>query len=180
MTTRISALWTRLRLPSKMKTHNVLHINILLYRETTARVMHHALPFSMMTRLPGVQVQIWTRLGLLSTVKIHNFFHIHLLVPYRVTEAYATPHSRPPPVITHLSMFGTLSRRWQRCVFMGMIARSNFTQRAQKTLLSNDFRCVVRRRAVTYSNCCTIIHRFRILVVGKVCIIMYHPGRRRK
>jgi hypothetical protein len=47
----------------------------------------------MMTRLSGVQVQVWTRLGLLSSMKIHNFFHIHLLLPYRVTEADATPHS---------------------------------------------------------------------------------------
>lgn len=48
-----------------------------------------------------------------------------------------------------------------------------------QSLLSNDFRCVVRYRAVTHNNnCCTIIHRFRILVVGKVCI-MYHTGRRR-
>ena len=66
----------------KMKIHN-LHIDILLFRETTAHVMHHT------------QVQAWTRLGLLSTVKIHtgSFDHIHLLLPYRVTEADATPHS---------------------------------------------------------------------------------------
>jgi hypothetical protein len=68
----------------KMKIHNVLHIDILLFRETTAYIMRHA---------RRVQVQVWTRLGLLSTVKIHNFFHIHLLLPYRVTETYATPHS---------------------------------------------------------------------------------------
>jgi hypothetical protein len=30
---------------------------------------------------------------------------------------------------------------------------------------------------VSHTNCCTIIYRFRILVVGKVCI-MYHTGRR--
>lgn len=46
-----------------------------------------------------------------------------------------------------------------------------------QNLLANDFRCVVRCRAVSHNNCCTIIHRFRILVVGKVCI-MYHTGRR--
>ena len=46
-----------------------------------------------------------------------------------------------------------------------------------QSLLSNDFRCVVRCRAVSHNNCCAIIHRFRILVVGKVCI-MYHTGRR--
>ena len=40
-------------------------------------------------------------------------------------------------------------------------------------LLSNDFGYVVRWRTVSHNNCCIIIHRFRILVVGKVCI-MYH------
>jgi hypothetical protein len=49
---------------------------------------------------------------------------------------------------------------------------------ALQSLLSNDFRCVVRCRAVSHNNCCTIIHRFRILVVGKVCI-MCPTGRRR-
>jgi hypothetical protein len=89
VTIRISALWTRLRLPSKMKIHSVL----LLFRETTAQVMQYGRPFSVMT-LSGVQVQVWTRLGLLlvSFMKIHNFFHIHLLLPYRVTEADTTPH----------------------------------------------------------------------------------------
>jgi hypothetical protein len=79
-----------------MEAHNVLHIVILLFRETTARVMHHARPFSVMTRSPGVQVQVqvWTRLGLLvSTMKIHNFFRTHRLLPYIVTEAYTTRHS---------------------------------------------------------------------------------------
>jgi hypothetical protein len=78
-----------------MKILNVLHIDILLLllRQTTAFVIHHARPFSVMTHSSGVQVQVWTRLGLLSITKIRNFFHIHLLLPYRVTEAYATPHS---------------------------------------------------------------------------------------
>ena len=47
-----------------------------------------------------------------------------------------------------------------------------------QSLLSNDFRFVARCRTVTHNNRCTIVHRFRILVVGKVCI-MYHTGRRR-
>ena len=47
-----------------------------------------------------------------------------------------------------------------------------------QTVLSNDFRCVARCRADSPYNCCTIIHRFRILVVGKVCI-MCHTSRRR-
>jgi hypothetical protein len=84
--TRISALLTRLGLPSKMKIHNVLHFDI----QSTAYVTGGTM---VMTRSSGVQVQVWTRLGLLSTIKTRNFFHIHLLVPYRVTEADATPHS---------------------------------------------------------------------------------------
>ena len=127
MTTRISPLWTRLvGLPSKMKIHKILHINILLFKATMAYLMHHARPFSVMTRSSGVQVQVWRRLGLLSTMKTHNFFHIHLLLHYRVTEADATSHSWPPQVVTHSSRFRTISRR---CV---MIIRSNFTQGAQK------------------------------------------------
>ena len=55
--------------------------------------------------------------------------------------------------------------------------RPRFTS-TLRTVLSNDFRCVVRCRADSPNNCCTIIHRFRILVVGKVCI-MYHTSRRR-
>jgi hypothetical protein len=47
-----------------------------------------------------------------------------------------------------------------------------------QSLLSNDFRCVIRCRAFSHNNCCIVIHRFRILVVGKVCI-MYLTGRRR-
>jgi hypothetical protein len=59
-----------------MNIHNVLHIDILFFRETT-----------------GVQIQVWTRLDLLSPMKIHNFFRIHRILPYRVTEAYTTRHS---------------------------------------------------------------------------------------
>jgi F-box-like len=49
---------------------------------------------------------------------------------------------------------------------------------AMQGLLPNNLRCVVRCRAVSHNNFCTIIHRFRILVVGKVRI-MYHTGRKR-
>jgi hypothetical protein len=57
------------------------------FRATSIYVVHHPFSFSM------VQVQVWTQLDLLATMKIHNFVHIHLLLPYRVTEAYAPPHS---------------------------------------------------------------------------------------
>ena len=32
-------------------------------------------------------------------MKIHNVFHIDLLLPYKETEAYGTPFTRPPPII---------------------------------------------------------------------------------
>ena len=32
-------------------------------------------------------------------MKIHNVFHVDLLLPYKETEAYGTPFTRPPPVI---------------------------------------------------------------------------------
>ena len=129
MRTQISASGTRLCLSSKMKNHNILHINILLFKETTAYRMHHARPFLVMTRSSGVQFQVWRQLSLLSTVKIYNFFHIHLLLPYRVTEVDAISHSWPPRVMTHSSRYRTISRR---CVFLVMIVRSNWTWRAQK------------------------------------------------
>ena len=30
-------------------------------------------------------------------MKIHNVFHVDLLMPYKETEAYGTPYTRPPP-----------------------------------------------------------------------------------
>jgi hypothetical protein len=84
-----------------IKNENPQRSPYLHFRETTTHVMHHARPFSVMTRSSGVQVQVWTRFRLLLTLKIHNFFHIHLLLPYRATEAYATPHLGPPPVMSH-------------------------------------------------------------------------------
>ena len=47
-----------------------------------------------------------------------------------------------------------------------------------QSILCNDFRCVVRCRAPSHNNSCTILHRFRILVAGKVCIL-YPTNRRR-
>ena len=39
------------------------------------------------------------RLDLPDTMRIHNVFHVDLLLPYKETEAYGTPFTRPPPVI---------------------------------------------------------------------------------
>ena len=49
---------------------------------------------------------------------------------------------------------------------------------ALQIILSNDFRCVVRYRALSHNNSCTILHRFRILVAGKVCILYRTDCRR--
>jgi hypothetical protein len=41
------------------------------------------------------------RLDLPPTMKIHNVFHVDLLLPYKETEAYGTPFTRPPPEINN-------------------------------------------------------------------------------
>jgi len=46
-----------------------------------------------------------------------------------------------------------------------------------QSLLSNDFRYAVRPWSMRYFYYSTIIHRFRILVVGKVSVV-YHTDRR--
>ena len=43
--------------------------------------------------------QVAYRLDLPITMKVHNVFHVDLLLPYKETEAYGTPFTRPPPVI---------------------------------------------------------------------------------
>jgi hypothetical protein len=48
---------------------------------------------------------------------------------------------------------------------------------ALQSLLPNDFRYAVRPSSLRYYYNSTIVHRFRILVVGKVSIV-YHTGRR--
>jgi len=32
-------------------------------------------------------------------MKIHNMFHMDLLLPYKETEQYGMPFTRPPPII---------------------------------------------------------------------------------
>ena len=39
------------------------------------------------------------RLALPQSMKIHNMFHTDLLLPYKETEQYGTPFTRPPPII---------------------------------------------------------------------------------
>src|SRR5260221_11356822 len=39
------------------------------------------------------------KLRLPPSMKIHDVFHIDLLLPYKETEAYGAPFTRPPPII---------------------------------------------------------------------------------
>jgi len=39
------------------------------------------------------------KLGLPASMRIHDVFHVDLLMPYKETEQYGTPYTRPPLVI---------------------------------------------------------------------------------
>ena len=52
-------------------------------------------PFKVTQKISPVAM----RLALPQSMKIHNVFHIDLLLPYKETEQYGTPYTRPPPII---------------------------------------------------------------------------------
>ena len=52
-------------------------------------------PFKVSQKISPVAV----RLDLPPSMKIHNVFHTDLLLPYKETEQYGTPFTRPPPII---------------------------------------------------------------------------------
>src|SRR4029077_2249652 len=52
-------------------------------------------PFKVLQKISPVAV----RLDLPQSMKIHNVFHTDLLLPYKETEQYGTPFTRPPPII---------------------------------------------------------------------------------
>jgi len=52
-------------------------------------------PFPITRQIGPVAFQ----LRLPPSMKIHDVFHVDLLLPYKETEAYGTPFTRPPPII---------------------------------------------------------------------------------
>jgi len=52
-------------------------------------------PFKVLQKISPVAM----RLDLPTSMKIHNVFHTDLLLPYKETEQYGTPYTRPPPII---------------------------------------------------------------------------------
>ena len=54
-------------------------------------------PFPIVKRISPVAF----KLRLPASMKIHDVFHIDLLLPYKETEAYSTPFTRPPPIINN-------------------------------------------------------------------------------
>jgi len=52
-------------------------------------------PFKVSQKISPVAMQ----LDLPTLMKIHNVFHMDLLLPYKETEQYGTPYTRPPPII---------------------------------------------------------------------------------
>ena len=52
-------------------------------------------PFKVLQKISPVAMH----LNLPTSMKIHNVFHTDLLLPYKETEQYGTPYTRPPPII---------------------------------------------------------------------------------
>ena len=52
-------------------------------------------PFTVSQKISPVAMH----LDLPTSMKIHNVFHTDLLLPYKETEQYSTPYTRPPPII---------------------------------------------------------------------------------
>jgi len=52
-------------------------------------------PFKVSQKISPMAMQ----LALPPSMKIHNMFHMDLLLPYKKTEQYGMPFTRPPPII---------------------------------------------------------------------------------